>query len=637
MEALQAGKATLLDLIDATERRRKELDQPKPPGFLLYVDQGEELYVRAEERHRRHFSELLVQALSDPRLRALMSMRSDFLGHLQNDEPLFKARRQIDVPPLRETELREVVSSPAGLLGARFETESLIDIMTHRAAQDAVKDVGALPLLSYTLDDMWQGMVKRGDGMLRLAVQSFELGGVLVDRADRFLKTHPGAEDALRRVLTLRLATVREDGEPTRRRAARAEFSDKEWQLVSELADYPNRLLVTVTTETGETYAEVAHEAIFRHWDMLREWIAAEREFLAWHSGLEAARRAWQSAPDASKSDAVLMGFALGQAKQWLAKRADDIPEADRQFIVQSAKVVHARRMRAQALVAVFVAAMIAGVAAWWQHDWLRERVYVWRNVHALAASQEKALKPGDPPFKECTDCPEMVVVPTGSFMMGSPEGQGRDNEHPQHVVTIAQPFAVSKYELTFAEWDACAAQGGCNAYVLDSGFGRGRQPVINVGWDEAKEYVAWLSSITGKTYRLLTEAEYEYAARAGTTTAYPWGDNIGKNNANCVGCGSKWDAEQTAPVGSFSPNKFGLYDMVGNVWEWTEDCYHDSYQGVPADGSAWTSGNCNGRTERGGSWRYDPGSLRSGSRGFGRTGVRAIGFGFRVARTLAP
>ena len=165
-----------------------------------------------------------------------------------------------------------------------------------------------MPLLSYTLDDMWTQMVRRGDGTLRLPAQSFELAGVLVDRANSFLETHPGVEAALRRVLTLRLATVHEDGEPTRRRAARSEFSDEEWRLVSELADYPNRLLVTVTTESGETYAEVAHEAIFRRWDKLREWIAAEREFLAWRSGLESARRAWQATPDTSKRDALLMG-----------------------------------------------------------------------------------------------------------------------------------------------------------------------------------------------------------------------------------------------------------------------------------------------------------------------------------------
>ena len=324
LELLRDGKATLSDLIEATERRRKELDQAKPPGFFLYIDQGEELYARAEEGQRRRFSELIASALSDPRLHTMMSMRSDFLGHLQRDEPLFRARQHIDVPPLREAELREVVSRPAQLLAARFETEGLIDIITRRTAEDSIKDVGALPLLSYTLDDMWAQMVRTDDGVLRLPAQSFELGGVLVDRADKFLATHPGAEDALRRVLTLRLAAVRDDGEPTRRRAARAEFSDEEWRLVSELADYPNRLLVTAATAAGDTYAEVAHEAIFRRWGTLREWIAAEREFLIWRSGLEAARRAWQAAPARSKNDALLMGFALSKARTWLAKRAAD-------------------------------------------------------------------------------------------------------------------------------------------------------------------------------------------------------------------------------------------------------------------------------------------------------------------------
>ena len=304
------GKTTLADLLDETERRYKELDRTKPPAFLLYVDQGEELYVRAEERQRRRFSEVIAQGVADPRLYVLMSMRADFLGELQKDEPLFKVHRKIDVPPLREAELREVVSRPAELLSARFETAGLADIITRRTAEDSVKDVGALPLLSYTLDDMWTQMVKRGDGVLRLPAQSFELGGVLVDRADAFLAAHPKSQDELRRIFTLKLATVREGEEPTRRRALRSEFTDEEWRLVSELADHPNRLLVTATPEGGETYAEVAHEAIFRRWGKLRDWIAAEREFLAWRTGLEAARRAWQATPDSSKNDALLMGVA---------------------------------------------------------------------------------------------------------------------------------------------------------------------------------------------------------------------------------------------------------------------------------------------------------------------------------------
>ena len=359
IELLLEGNATLHDLLDATERRHNELNQPKVPAFFLYVDQGEELYVRADEHQGRRFSEILAHALPDPRLRTMMSMRSDFLGGLQRDEPLFNARQQIDVPPLREAELRKVVSRPAELLSARFETPGLVDIITRRAAEDSVKDVGALPLLSYTLDDMWTQMVKGGDGVLRLPAASFELGGVLVDRADKFLATHPDAEDALRRVLTLRLADVHEEGEPTRRLGMRSEFSDEEWRLVSELADHPNRLLVTVTPESGETYAEVAHEAIFRRWDKLRDWIAAEREFLAWRSGLEAARRAWQTIPARSKDDALLMGHGLTQASNWLAKRAKDISPADREFVVLSRKVAQRRKLRVQALFGVLVAATV--------------------------------------------------------------------------------------------------------------------------------------------------------------------------------------------------------------------------------------------------------------------------------------
>ena len=190
------GKVTLRDLIDATEARyHDELHQPKPPAFLLYIDQGEELYIRAEERQRRRFSEIVARGLDDPRLRAMMSMRADFFGDLMKDEALYAIHHLIKVPPLRETQLREVVSRPAQLLSARFETEGLADIITRRTAEDAVKDVGALPLLSYTLDDMWKHMVERGDGVLRLPAQSFELGSVLVDRADTFLAAHPNAED----------------------------------------------------------------------------------------------------------------------------------------------------------------------------------------------------------------------------------------------------------------------------------------------------------------------------------------------------------------------------------------------------------------------------------------------------------
>ncbi|MGA7879457.1 MAG: formylglycine-generating enzyme family protein [Terrimicrobiaceae bacterium] len=232
-----------------------------------------------------------------------------------------------------------------------------------------------------------------------------------------------------------------------------------------------------------------------------------------------------------------------------------------------------------------------------------------------------------------------MVVVPAGQFVMGSSTSEkGRfRNEGPQHTVAIAKPFAVSKFEVTFDEWDACVAYGDCTPVVNDNGWGRGRRPVINVAWDDARRYAAWLSKMTGKPYRLLSDAEWEYAARAGSNKRYSWGDEIGKGNANCSDCGSEWDATQTAPVGSFAANQFGLHDMHGNVWEWVEDCLHRSYEGAPADGSAWVAGGeCSLRVIRGGSWHYDPDGARSAS----RRGMSISPFddvGFRVGRTLSP
>jgi formylglycine-generating enzyme required for sulfatase activity len=211
------------------------------------------------------------------------------------------------------------------------------------------------------------------------------------------------------------------------------------------------------------------------------------------------------------------------------------------------------------------------------------------------------------------------------------------ESEGPRREVTIARPFAVSKFDVTLAEWDACVSVGGCPA-VDDYGFGRATRPVIDVSWDDAQRYVAWFSKMTGQPYRLLTEAEWEYAARAGTTTAYYWGDQIDSGGTvNCNGCGSAWDRQTTSPVGSFKPNAFGLYDMAGNVWQWMQDCYHANYIGAPRDGSAWTSGDCVLRVIRGGAWNRAPMAVRLAARVKHAAPARSGNTGFRVARTLNP
>lgn len=341
------------------------------------------------------------------------------------------------------------------------------------------------------------------------------------------------------------------------------------------------------------------------------------------------------------------MGLALAHAQNWLRKRLPDIAATDRDFIVTSRKVAQRRRRRVQALFGGLGLAIVLLSMAWLNQNYLKGqwreytiiRPYMRSRVrpYVLSAAAERALKPGAS-FAECAaDCPELVVVPAGEFIMGSAADEPGHNaaEEPQHKVTFAKPFAVGKFELTFAEWDTCAAYGDCNPNISDSSRGRGRQPVINVTWEDAKRYVAWLSRMTGKQYRLLSEAEWEYAARGGTRTAYSWGDDVGKGNASCSSCGSQWDGKQAAPVGSFPPNPFGLYEMEGNVWEWLEDCEHDNYNGAPNDGSAWLAAACKSHVLRGGAYLAKPLVIRTANRTRIATGNRGNAVGFRVARTL--
>ena len=246
----------------------------------------------------------------------------------------------------------------------------------------------------------------------------------------------------------------------------------------------------------------------------------------------------------------------------------------------------------------------------------------------------------GDRPFRDCAECPEMVAVPAGSFTMGSPSGEpGRTNdEGPRHLVTISKPFAVGKYEVTFDEWNACVAAGGCGGHRPgDNGWGRGSRPVLHVNWNDAQAYVSWLSRRTGYCYRLLSESEWEYAARAGTTSLYSVGTAIATHQANYDGRRDTgiW-RRQTVEVGGFAANGFGLHDMDSNVAEWIEDCWHEDYTGAPADGSAWVEGgNCEERVVRGGAWRDESNGLRSANRSKVDADIRSNDIGIRVARTL--
>jgi formylglycine-generating enzyme required for sulfatase activity len=289
--------------------------------------------------------------------------------------------------------------------------------------------------------------------------------------------------------------------------------------------------------------------------------------------------------------------------------------------------------------------------------------------VLALAASGlGLAQERKDREFRECRDCPEMVGIPAGKFVMGSPlDEPGRfDTEGPQHVVTITA-FALGKFDITSQQFLGFLKETHYQPMPCNSTLGMGwhsarggpvyppeydeppKWPAVCLDWRDADAYIAWLNARVRRLrpeltsahgpYRLPTEAEWEYAARAGTATARWWGDAIGTNRANCNGCGSPWDDRLLADADSFAPNPFGLYGTLGNAWQWTADCWHINYKGAPIDGSAWAEKNCARHVIRGGSWDNLPVFVRSASRSGSVTDGGEYDYssltGFRVARDL--
>ncbi|CAD6543183.1 SUMF1/EgtB/PvdO family nonheme iron enzyme [Paraburkholderia sabiae] len=246
------------------------------------------------------------------------------------------------------------------------------------------------------------------------------------------------------------------------------------------------------------------------------------------------------------------------------------------------------------------------------------------------SAAPARAAASGE--SKDCAACPVMISLPAGSFTMGS--NVGDPSEKPPHHVTISAPFAIGKYEVTVEQWNACADVNGCPKLAPESNSVK-NAPARDLSWDDAQAYVKWLSKVTGKTYRLPTEAEWEYADRGGTTTKYWWGDQPRKGMANCKDCGDPYHNQAPEPVGSFAANPNGLYDMNGGVWEWVSDCWHNSFQSAPADGHAWDAPGCNMRVIRGGSWREGSDYMLSSTRFKYSQSVRQSQDGFRVVKEL--
>ncbi len=560
----------------------------------------------------------------------------------------------------------EVIKGPARRLEGTERPLKVEDALVNTLLTDIEAGVAkdALPLLAFTLERLYAE--HGGDGDLT-AAEYRSLGGIMgsieaaVERALKAADADPAIpRDRIARLALLRrglipwLAGIDPDtGAPRRRVARLSEIPTEARPLIQHLVE--QRLLATdVSNDTGENTIEPAHEALLRQWGLLQAWLTEDAGLLAVLEGVKRASRDWATnAKNVSWLAHTTDRLASAERLRERADLAANLEPTDRDYLEACRKAEAAARgrsRRVRGLIYVLLVGIIAGLVGWINQAYVKDewnwyattRPYRVANFdpYVLKPEDERVLKPLAN-FRECAkDCPEMIAVPAGDFMMGSlsTDKNRFANEGPRHKVSIPEPFAVSKYQVTFAEWDACVSVGGCTqeGRANDAGWGRGTRPVIYVSWEDVLQYVAWLSKMTGKTYRMLTEAEWEYAARAGNTKTYFWGDEIGKGNANCNGCGSQWDGRETSPVGSFRPNAFGLHDMAGNVWQWVQDCYHDNYNGAPADGSAWTIGSdCRRRVFRGGSWNLDPRYLGSATRLWGTTDNRNYYIGFRVGRAL--
>ncbi|HEX4410155.1 MAG TPA: formylglycine-generating enzyme family protein [Xanthobacteraceae bacterium] len=653
------------------------LDSLKGKRLCILVDQFEELF-RFEKETSREEAELFVDLLVNSNVRVsdsiaadqvapvhiAVTMRSEFLGECARFSGLAEAvnRTQYLVPRMDRESLVRAIRRPALLYRGTVSLD-----LTEELIADASGREDELPLIQHGLMYLWNNTAAKNPSGSKIVLEPGplqEAGGLanlLSSHADAIVdEAAPKPEDrfAVERMFRA-LTDLNAEGYAIRRPKLFRELvalTEIGAEKLRDIIDALRRDGVSFLTPyarqpiTENTTIDISHEALIRCWRRLANlqdgWL--RREFddgLIWRSLVVEAQGFKQS------KQRILSPATTEERWSWWQQRKLNSTWAERYggnfaltraLIDASHKSARRRRLSRAALIVVLLITSCSGVAYAAATNRVRLQMladlYVRRMV--LSPDREKALKPAEE-FQDCTQCPQMVMVPAGHLTMGSPttDASADSDEFPQHEVTFATPLAVSKFEVTFADWDTCYDLGGCRIRPDDFGWGRGNRPVVNVDWYDAQQYVAWLSKQTGKTYRLLTEAEWEYAARAGTATAYSWGDEVkpgGKTMANCFDCGSPFDDKETAPVGSFPPNAFGLNDMLGNAWEWVEDCYHDSYEQAPADGSAWSNPDCRERVSRGGSWGDLPQVLlRTAFRLRTPSVNRYGGLGFRVARVL--
>ncbi|UCD77468.1 MAG: SUMF1/EgtB/PvdO family nonheme iron enzyme [Desulfobacterales bacterium] len=609
-----AAVADLRDLLLA--------DKPSWAELLLFIDQFEELFTLVAPHYVGPFVELLNEAAQTEHIRAVATLRADFYHRCVEQPPLAELLGSGSYPLAAPGPgaLHEMIARPAERAGLIFETG-----LVERILDQTGNEPGALALLAFALAQLYASRTAEGY-LTWTAYEGF--GGVQGAIAKRAEDTVHGLGVTPKTIgeVFQELVEVEEGDTVTRRRApwARLVQSPEAERLVKAFIDV--RLLVASRGEDGQAVVEVAHEALFTAWQRLRTWLETHREQLNAGQDLEEAAREWQALGE--RWAGLASGARLKRYRQAIKPSA----QADR-FLKAS------RRRRGilwgtAGLATALVLALAGGT--------------VLLYAKGLTIKHGTSMLLAAVGLYHISD-PTMVEIPTGEFWMGSKDddSEARANEKPSHVVVISKPFGIGKYEVTFEEYDRFAYATKRPLPSDAENQGRDRYPVVNICWIDAMAYAEWLSSQTGKRYRLPTEAEWEYAARAGTNSVRFWGNsseqaceyaNVADLSHNRYKGGRiKHTCDDghkvSAKVGSFKPNPFGLYDMLGNVWEWVHDCWNDTYKEAPADGSAWPAGQCDDHIARGGSWNCAPEQLRSAHRLKNSSINRSPYIGFRLAQ----
>ena len=616
------------DDIDANAIETLLQSKPSAQQLLIVIDQFEEVFTQAARNERSRFVSAVLAMRQLENCALVLTLRADFYPELMTSAlwPI-DVNQRVEVAPLRGDALRDAIQRPAADVGVRIENRLLAQLL-----DDAAEEPGALPLLQETMGLLWDDTENRllpysaYEHLKEMAGQTKSgLSGLAVAiamKADATLAQLNENQQAIARRIFLRLIQFGEGRADTRRQQSltslnSANDAPDEFERTLEHLTHHRLLTRSGARDHHPPKVDIAHESLIRGWSRLQDWADERRDAEQVRRRLESKALEWVRL--GKKSGGLLDKTELPEAERWLAgDDARDLGFDQTLLQLVNASKRSARRKRIGVAAGLLPVLSLLAFIIWTSAE----------GSYPITALQVIAARLGFDTLVK----PEMVEIPEGSFMMGShPDDEGAQPfEFPRHEVVVPA-FAMSKFEVTFVEWDICFNAGGCSHLPADQGWGRGRRPVINVSWDDVQEYVGWLSSMTGEDYRLPSEAEWEYAARAGLTTRYATGGELTAAMANF---GVK--DGQTVDVGSFPPNEFGLHDVHGNAMEWVQDRYSETYNEAPSDGSAWEDDlDTLQRVLRGGSW----GVLIEDPRIAWRLGKaensRNDDFGFRIAKSL--